>query len=522
MKKILLSSIILLTSLCGCHYLDDYSQDLVVVKSVSDLDELLLGDVYMPSLTKVAELAFGDPGWFLLTLDDDINTVVYEERQATSTAYHMGESAGLLNTTYFGYTAWQMEVGRPHDGGNLNGDERLWNDFYSRINICNIILDEVEKLPVELDSERLAALRVRGEAHFLRAYFYFILNNVYGDMYDPEKASATLGVPLKLTAYVEHDKNKTSQFDRATLDKAYAQIIADLQTSINYFNQSPQTHSYYRASGQAARLLLSRVYLYMQEWDKARTVLTELLNQRPPLLSYTSLVAEKDNVITRNNREILFSQGSLNVQNSVDGLIGDFCVSEELYNLYEEDDTRKALFFTRKSSTDALAIKGKYQQSIHQSYVSDLYMLRTSEAYLNMAEACVMAGDPTEAHRWLNDFRRYRITNYQDKTYDTETLVEEIRNERRKEFCIEGGHRWFDLRRYAVNKQYPYSKELERVFAYYNGQTQLIHTEIFRLEENSPAYTFLIPRKVLEFDTGMPDNTPRPSRAAAEIINPTN
>lgn len=521
MKKISVVMIILLTSLCGCHYLDDFSQDLVVVKSVADLDELLLGDVYMSSRTKVADLVSGDPGWFLLILDDDINAVVYEDRTSSPTTHHSGEVYEMLQNGYYGYTTWQMDPGVPHDGGTANTyDESLWDDFYRRINICNIILDEIEKLPVTLESERLAALRVRGEAHFLRAYFYFVLNNVFADMYDPENASTTLGVPLKLTSYVEHDKDKTSQFDRTTLDKVYAQIVADLQASIRYFDQSPQIHSFYRTSGPAARLLLSRVYLYMQEWAKARMVAGELLAKNVSLLNYAGVSAD-NNVITRENREILFSQGSLNVQNSIDGKACDFCVSEELYDLYDDDDLRKSCFFTRVVSTGALSIKGKYRQGLHQSYVSDLNMLRSSEAYLNMAEACVMAGDPTEAHKWLNDFRHYRINNYQDQSYDTETLVEEIRNERRKEFCIECGHRWFDLRRYAVNKLYPYTKVLERIYAHYNSQNLLVRTEIYQLAEHSQSYTFCIPKSVREFDTGMPDNQPRPANGAIEIIYPS-
>lgn len=35
-----------------------------------------------------------------------------------------------------------------------------------------------------------------------------------------------------------------------------------------------------------------------------------------------------------------------------------------------------------------------------------------------------------------------------------EDLVNLIRDERRRELCFEG-HRWFDLRRYAVNPKYP-------------------------------------------------------------------
>ena len=54
-KNILLVLAVMILVRCG--YLDDYSQDMVVVKSVSDLDEVLLGSVYIPSKEEVQDLA---------------------------------------------------------------------------------------------------------------------------------------------------------------------------------------------------------------------------------------------------------------------------------------------------------------------------------------------------------------------------------------------------------------------------------------------------------------------------------
>ena len=63
-KNILLVLAVMILVRCG--YLDDYSQDMVVVKSVSDLDEVLLGSVYIPSKEEVQDLASsnnGNDGW---------------------------------------------------------------------------------------------------------------------------------------------------------------------------------------------------------------------------------------------------------------------------------------------------------------------------------------------------------------------------------------------------------------------------------------------------------------------------
>ena len=66
-----------------------------------------------------------------------------------------------------------------------------------------------------------------------------------------------------------------------------------------------------------------------------------------------------------------------------------------------------------------------------------------------MMEACAMLDKADEASKWLNDFRTYRITDWQNVNYDLQTVIQEIRKERRKELCLEG-HRWFDLVRWGI------------------------------------------------------------------------
>ena len=148
-KNILLVLAVMILVRCG--YLDDYSQDMVVVKSVSDLDEVLLGSVYIPSKEEVQDLAWGDIGWWLHILDDDINTVITD--QAENRIWN-----SAMNSAYFGYTTWQMEVGRSYKGDKLAADNALWDDLYRRINVTNIILDEIEDLNPATEEERLDVL----------------------------------------------------------------------------------------------------------------------------------------------------------------------------------------------------------------------------------------------------------------------------------------------------------------------------------------------------------------------------
>lgn len=507
MKNITYALLLLLFT--GCQdFLEDYSQDLVVPKTVSDLNEVLLGSGYLPS-KEVEVLYNGTIGWFLHILDDDMNTVM-----TTSAQKDLRE----MNPYYYGYTTWQLEVGMGYDATNQWQDNGLWDGLYERINNINIILNELGNVRQESEQDRLDAIRVEGECHFLRAQFYLVLVNVYGKAYNPADAAESLGVPLKLTHYVEHDNSKETQFERAPVAEIYGQIVKDLQVSVDCFRRSPQTRSFYRASEEAALLLLSRVYLYMQDWPNAKEIAGEFLKKKSELSNYL-LLDSTATAISEESSEIIFSQGSLSIGNYFTGLGGDFCVSDDLYHLYDTTDSRCDIYFSRQVTTDSISLSRKYEMGIHRSYVSDFYLLRTAEGYLNMAEACAMTGDAAGASGYLNNLRRYRIRNYQNIEYSAADVIEAVREERRKELCFEG-HRWFDLRRYAVCQKAPFKKAIEHVYAVYDmdNRNQLKYGEVYRLEEDDPAYTFAIPKSVLEFDKGMPDN-PREKREYTRLIN---
>ena len=264
-----------------------------------------------------------------------------------------------------------------------------------------------------------------------------------------------------------------------------------------------------------------------QQWQEAKDLLEP--EMRASTFPLSSLVGgdtlnSENRFLTEDNAEIIFSQGSLFSQQIMTAAPMDFCVTRDLYDLYEENDMRR-FCFTIDSTTiddittaDSVALSYKYASGNNiQSKVSDVLMIRNAEAYLNMAEACAMLEDGT-ANQYLNELRSMRVNNYTAQSYSGEELVTQIRNERRKELCFEG-HRWFDLRRYTVSNPYPYTKEIRRVFPFYTYSApiyRLDHTYTYVLEENDPAYTFDIPRSVKEFDKEPMPGNDRPDRPALE------
>ena len=494
MKNIIVVLILLLT--CGCSkFLSEYSQDMVRAKTIADFDEVLLGSVYIPMEQQLTGTLINRRALsFLNIMDDDINCVQAEEGVVSNGWTVRDRYMELMENTY-GYYTWQQNVRvKPNNTNGLN-DNTTWNDLYARINYTNVILDELGEIEAQDEAETLQKNRILGETYFLRAQFYFYLTNLYGAPYSPETAANTLSVPLKLTPYVEHDKDKETQFTRATQAEVYAQIVSDLQQAIACF-EAGEVSTYrkiYRANREAAQLLLSRAYLYMQDWENARTAAQDFLDMGVGLEPIGGELTGP--FLNEDNSEILFSQGSQHLQNVLTANAPDFCVTAELYNLYDDNDYRKSFFQVR----DSIALINKYEmdgENILSQRVSDIMTLRVAEGYLNMAEACAMLDDP-EAN---------------------EELISQIRDERRKELCFEG-HRWFDLRRYTVNTKLPYRKSITHSFHIYNTGIVGIYlgTRVFRLEaDEDRVWTFSIPQSVLEFDRVPMPNNERDAREPIE------
>ena len=209
-------------------------------------------------------------------------------------------------------------------------------------------------------------------------------------------------------------------------------------------------------------------------------------------------------------------------QQTVNGLMEDFGISDDLYAQYRpylgNEDLRRSYFME-----DYLGYQ-RYTKvkpgRTGRIDVSDNFLFRTAEAYLNLAEAAACSGDESTARTALNALRLKRMAHigYISVELSGSELVTFIRDERRRELCLEG-HRWFDLRRYMVNEKYPFVKTIRNSYTIFQdddwGDKEPVETRVFELKENDDAYTLPIPIEVLNFNDGMKDN----ERAERPVIN---
>lgn len=516
MKNTVIIILILFLPFYSCNsFLEEYSQDLARVESVSDLDELLLGGVYYPAgyvEDANSGMSFvGSPfNVFIHFMSDEL-----KQNERTDYANNFGD--------FFGYFTWQRQVGIDVQGVGISSESDCWDLAYEYINVANMIIDELPEVEAANATEANDKIRIEGETYFLRALYYFTLVNLYAPPYAPSTAATDAAVPLKLTSYIED-----RPYSLNTVAEVYEQIIADLNRAEECLAQT-ERKSVYRADITAVYLLKSRVYLYMQDYANARKYAEAVLERNDALLDlnfYTEMETEegKSNVFTASSSEVIFSMGGHFLSNY---MFGDtdreyqFCyyISEDLANVFAEDDLRKT-YYIRNGSYGYVYNKvywglGHYGTGCD---VSDNFLFRTSEAYLNLAEAAALGGDEATAKQALGELQAKRFKTPPTIVESGNALIDLIREERQRELCLEG-HRWYDLRRYTVCEQYPWSKPYRHAFTEFDFMNnEPTRTRVYELEEYDAAYTLALPKEVTDFQNTLGSNE-RPDRAPVEVIN---
>mgnify|MGYP001776601526 CR=1 FL=1 len=504
-------------------FLEEYSQSSYYAESWEDLDELLVGSGYVQP--EVCGLMSTHPnfGSFMHYLADELE----ENNISEDKTYVMGKPYT------FGYFTWQQRAGQNQDYTDYYEDNTEWAKAYHGINLANNILAALPSMPRSTDEEIRGCGKVSGETHFLRAYFYFWLVNMYGQPYNAATASTDLGVPVKTTENVEDRK-----FMRNTVQEAYDLIVSDLQAAREGFRTyDTEKRSIYRADSTAANLLLSRVYLYMGRWQDCMDAADRVLDAHPALMQ---LNGNSSPFAVSTNVENIFSMGGSDLPVQMQYAYQSYRVNTALYNLYGSDDLRRSQWFwhrgyftgltkveqynvTETDHYDPSELDYYYELYVHgwggrMTSVSSVFLLRSAEAYLNKAEAAAYLGREAEAREALNHLRAYRYrTGTAEVTASGEELVKEIRTERRKEFVLEG-QRWFDLRRYRVCPVCPERVSLTHDYTFYVSDQSIekVRSRRYVLEAEDPSWTMPIPYSVLEFNTGMPSNG-NPVRMGVEI-----
>jgi len=357
---------------------------------------------------------------------------------------------------------------QPDNAGVLD----LWRGPWPGILMANIVLETAPTLDIDENIKT----RSIGEAHFLRAHYYFILARYFGD------------VPL-MTSPLSSDDNLFPA--RAPVNEVYELIVSDLLAAIEAL---PPKSSYGqqdlgRASKGAAYGMLTKVYLTLENYQSAVNMATQVEGLGYDL---NDNYYDNFNIQNENSIESIFevqyaSDGGYSFwdnenqaswaspfmgprgANFVGGGYGWNQPTAEFMNQYEEDDLRKAVtvLYEGCPDFDGLPYDSEYSYTgynvrkflVPLSVVSsfdnspmNFPVLRYADVLLMKAEALNELGQTIEAEAYLNRIRNRAGLDDIQTGLSQAQFRQAVLKERRMELAFEG-QRWFDLIR-VNNGQY--------------------------------------------------------------------
>lgn len=348
----------------------------------------------------------------------------------------------------------------------------IWRGPNPGILYCNTVLESVPAMDIDADLKN----RILGEARFLRAHYYFILVQLFGD------------VPMSISTPQPGDNLMPSRTDRMTIYNEV--IIPDLKEAVNLL---PVRESYSgsdigRASKGAAAGMLAKVYLTLGMYEES-LAMSELVEELGYTLNADYSDAFGGEERHKNTGESLFevqyygltkagfwddeNQANwlstyMGPRNSgwVGGAYGWNQPTQEFVDSYEEGDLRKdkTILYEGCPPFDGMQYKASWSNtgynvrkflvplSVSPDYNTNsagFVVLRFADVLLMKAEALNELGRTQEAEEPLYRVRRRAgLTNRSDvEGLSQAAMREKIRHERRIELAFEG-HRWFDMVRW--------------------------------------------------------------------------
>ncbi|MGM9510349.1 RagB/SusD family nutrient uptake outer membrane protein [Larkinella sp. GY13] len=330
--------------------------------------------------------------------------------------------------------------------------QAAWNTCLYTISRSNAIINRIDGVNFDQTTKD----RIKGEAKFLRAYSYFYLVRLFGN------------VPLISQEFSSPAEVAAADLALKPAAQVYEVILADL-TSAETLLPATLNSDRTKASRPTVKALLGKVYLTLKNYDLAATKLKEVIDAKTYSLvpDYRTLFTNGNNNLAESIFEIEYVAGR-SMGNNYSALFtpaitsmaifpgnlqgsGRIVPTLDLLRAYETGDARKAI----SVNDSVLLINGRKSYSRYGLKFVDFKaidlsdgtitftQLRYADVLLMYAEVLNEQGKTAEALPFINQVRtRVKLPDLTGLTQAG--LRTAIEKERRVEFLFEG-QRWFDL-----------------------------------------------------------------------------
>ena len=314
--------------------------------------------------------------------------------------------------------------------GNYINANTLWGSSYSQIREVNSAIEQLNATTALTPSVKDQLL---GEAKTWRAFIYFYLVNMYGD------------VPLILTTNTEVN----GAMGRTAADSVWMQVKTDLADAVTLLPETYPTEKRARINRYTAMALLAKADLYTKDWQNAEIQSSHVISS-----GLYSLETNLDNVFVNSSNEVIWQMATPTGVSvfganflAPPGVLPSYVLYNELYQSFEPDDARKLQW----TSTEDIGgtpyyYVNKYKNASGTGNEFNV-VFRLAEQYLIRAETRAQQDKLADAVSDINVIRsRAGLPALSSDLTKPEILLA-IEQERKVELFAEWGNRWFDLKR---------------------------------------------------------------------------
>lgn len=413
------------------------------------------------------------------------------------------------------YTVPQVEYA-VWDKDNLpNYDRPYWPAEWAKIFTANMIIGNLSRV----SGSEAKKKQLEAEAHFIRAYSYFKLANIYCLPYTDQNKNEP-GLPIKnSTSFEEAVK-------RATLDETWKFIADDLQKALTIeepFTQVDGLNRSWRASKASVYAFAARYYLELNDYKNAQDYAEKALAAYNHLRNYNtemhfSTIISQVTIFNPNPTTVtlqypythdkqtdptdMLNWGESYYFRYLNNPWWYYIPSQDLLNLYNKTyDLRYKYHMVQHYSYDRGLTKPPFDYPGYIFFFKDKILSgpSVSEMILIKAECQIRQGNWQAGLTTTNPLRDARMdvnTPAADKYLSATSKEEALKvllEERRRElpFIL----RWYDVRRYNNNNDPSDDVIMTRTFYPYNANTVLggEPTINYTLEKNSRRFACPIP-----------------------------
>ncbi|PSL23190.1 RagB/SusD family nutrient uptake outer membrane protein [Dyadobacter jiangsuensis] len=212
---------------------------------------------------------------------EQLLTGVYATQHATGLYGHtmLGKNLWLwdhtLDLSWQGTPTW-IQMGQNNSQPNDSFLYDTWRELWRGVQRSNTLLASIETYRQKAPNDAAAIDLIKGQALFLRAWYYFHLVSFWGEGFNAATDGAKMGVPIitEVASGLE-----ATQVPRKTVKEGWDFVIGDLKAAEGLLKSTNWTGATdkHKVSGWAVKGFLGKVYAYQADWANAKTYLSDVV-----------------------------------------------------------------------------------------------------------------------------------------------------------------------------------------------------------------------------------------------------